>query len=85
MTDQPHSNPKKTWHALVLGRAGLDLYPNPDGGKTRNAHGFSADMGGSGGNIAVAMVVNEMLEPIRLPFVIATTKPVVDKYRKFMK
>ncbi|MFT5930278.1 MAG: 5-dehydro-2-deoxygluconokinase [Oceanospirillaceae bacterium] len=55
MTDQAHSNPEKTWHALVLGRAGLDLYPHFDGGKTRDAQGFSADMGGSGGNIAAAM------------------------------
>jgi len=39
----------------VLGRAGLDLYPQIDGGKTRDALGFSADMGGSGGNIAAAM------------------------------
>jgi|TARA_B110000977_G_scaffold165758_1_gene213211 5-dehydro-2-deoxygluconokinase len=43
------------WHALVLGRAGLDLYPQPNGGKTYEAEGFSADMGGSGGNIAAAM------------------------------
>ena len=55
MTDLPHTSTEKTWHALVLGRAGLDLYPQPDGGKTRDANGFSADMGGSGGNIAAAM------------------------------
>jgi|TARA_B110000240_G_scaffold75644_1_gene86132 5-dehydro-2-deoxygluconokinase len=55
MTDLPHTSPEKTWHALVLGRAGLDLYPQPDGGKTSDAHSFSADMGGSGGNIAAAM------------------------------
>jgi 5-dehydro-2-deoxygluconokinase len=55
MTDQFHLKPEKTWHALVLGRAGLDLYPHSDGDKTRDAQGFSADMGGSGGNIAVAM------------------------------
>jgi len=30
------------------------------------------------GNIAVAVAVNEMLEPIRLPFIVATTQPVVD-------
>jgi len=55
MSDLPHAGSEKTWHALVLGRAGLDLYPQPDGGKTSDAHGFSADMGGSGGNIAAAM------------------------------
>ena len=55
MTDLPHTSTNRTWHALVLGRAGLDLYPQIDGGKTRDALGFSADMGGSGGNIAAAM------------------------------
>ena len=55
MTDTPTSASAKTWHALVLGRAGLDLYPQTDGGKTRDANGFTADMGGSGGNIAAAM------------------------------
>ena len=55
MTNRPQPDPAKTWNALVLGRAGLDLYPQPNGGKTCDADGFSADMGGSGGNIAVAM------------------------------
>jgi 5-dehydro-2-deoxygluconokinase len=45
----------RDYQALVLGRAGLDLYPQPDGGKTRDATSFSADMGGSAGNIAVAI------------------------------
>ncbi|MCP4791258.1 MAG: hypothetical protein GY881_13575 [Gammaproteobacteria bacterium] len=49
------TNNLRHWHALVIGRAGLDLYPQPDGGKTRDATGFSADMGGSGGNIAAAV------------------------------
>ena len=43
------------YQALVLGRAGLDLYPEPDGRKARDASTFSADLGGSAGNIAVAM------------------------------
>ncbi len=55
MTSLPLSDSGKTWNALVLGRAGLDLYPQPDGGKPSDADGFSADMGGSGGNIAGAM------------------------------
>jgi len=45
----------RTWHALVLGRAGMDLYPEPDDCKIQNALSFSSDVGGSGGNIAVAM------------------------------
>jgi 5-dehydro-2-deoxygluconokinase len=53
MTSLPLSDSGKTWNALVLGRAGLDLYPQPDGGKTSDADGFSADMGGSGGNITL--------------------------------
>jgi 5-dehydro-2-deoxygluconokinase len=48
-------NSSRDYQALVLGRAGLDLYPQPDGAKTRDATSFSADMGGSAGNIAVAM------------------------------
>ena len=38
-----------------LGRAGLDFYPEPAGVSTENADYFSADMGGSAGNIAVAI------------------------------
>jgi 5-dehydro-2-deoxygluconokinase len=48
---------KKTrkWSALVVGRAGLDLYPQPSGSKTKLAKSFASDVGGSGGNIAIAM------------------------------
>jgi 5-dehydro-2-deoxygluconokinase len=55
MTQQSTAPYEKAWHCLVLGRAGLDLYPQVDGSKTRDAQGFSADMGGSGGNIAAAL------------------------------
>ncbi len=48
-------NSTRTWHALVLGRAGMDLYPEPDDCKIQDALSFSADLGGSAGNIAVAM------------------------------
>ncbi|MDJ0937969.1 MAG: 5-dehydro-2-deoxygluconokinase [Kiloniellales bacterium] len=41
--------------ALILGRAGMDLYPVEDGGKIAGAEGFTSDVGGSAGNIAVAM------------------------------
>ncbi len=40
---------------VVIGRAGLDLYPEPDGTKIEDASGFRADLGGSAGNIAVAL------------------------------
>ncbi len=49
---------RKSTHRLdmvVLGRAGLDLYPEPVGTKTRDARTFRADMGGSAGNTAVAL------------------------------
>lgn len=57
MSNQPKLNqdPSRYYQALVLGRAGLDLYPVPDGCKTRDAESFSSDVGGSAGNIAVAM------------------------------
>jgi len=32
------------------------------------------------GTIAVSLAVNEMLEPIRLPFVVLTTKPIVEAF-----
>ena len=38
-----------------IGRAGMDLYPEPAGKKTEEAEYFRADMGGSAGNIAVAL------------------------------
>jgi 5-dehydro-2-deoxygluconokinase len=41
--------------AIVVGRAGLDLYPLPDGTKTEHARQFAAEIGGSAGNIAVAL------------------------------
>ena len=48
-------NRERQYQALVIGRAGMDLYPQPDGCKTSNAQSFSADLGGSAGNIAVAI------------------------------
>ncbi|MEO1798418.1 MAG: PfkB family carbohydrate kinase, partial [Pseudomonadota bacterium] len=41
--------------ALIIGRAGMDLYPLPAGTKTADAESFRSDMGGSSGNIAAAM------------------------------
>ncbi|MBT6123233.1 MAG: carbohydrate kinase [Candidatus Puniceispirillum sp.] len=40
---------------FAIGRAGLDLYPEPIGTKTKDATSFNADLGGSAGNIAVAL------------------------------
>lgn len=41
--------------AIVVGRVGLDLYPEPDGARIEEAAGYVADLGGSAGNIAVAL------------------------------
>jgi 5-dehydro-2-deoxygluconokinase len=41
--------------AIVVGRAGMDLYPVPDGTETESAEHFAAEIGGSAGNIAVAI------------------------------
>ncbi len=43
---------------LVLGRAGLDLYPHPEGSKIFSAHMFRSDLGGSAGNICVSLIRN---------------------------
>lgn len=40
---------------MVLGRAGMDLYPDPAGTRIENATGFFACLGGSSGNIAAAL------------------------------
>ena len=45
----------QTLDALVIGRAGMDLYPIPPGTTTDQAETFLTDMGGSAGNISVAM------------------------------
>ncbi|WP_120495584.1 5-dehydro-2-deoxygluconokinase [Kiloniella sp. EL199] len=41
---------------VVLGRAGMDLYPDPPGTKTEDATQFVAALGGSSANIAAALV-----------------------------
>lgn len=41
---------------LVIGRAGMDLYPDPPGTRTEEATRFFACLGGSSANIAVALV-----------------------------
>jgi 5-dehydro-2-deoxygluconokinase len=41
--------------AIVIGRAGMDLYPIPDGTETESAATFAAEVGGSAANIAVAI------------------------------
>ena len=40
---------------VVLGRAGLDLYPEPPGTAIEDANSYSAHLGGSSANIAVAI------------------------------
>ena len=45
---------------LVIGRAGLDLYPEPPGTRTEDASSFSAALGGSSANIAVALARQSM-------------------------
>jgi 5-dehydro-2-deoxygluconokinase len=41
--------------AIIVGRAGMDLYPLPDGTETESATQFAAEIGGSAGNTAVAL------------------------------
>ena len=45
--------------AIVVGRAGMDLYPLPDGTETESAGTFAAEVGGSAANIAVAIARQE--------------------------
>jgi 5-dehydro-2-deoxygluconokinase len=46
---------ERQYAAIVVGRAGMDLYPVPDGTETESAEQFAAEIGGSAGNIAVAI------------------------------
>lgn len=41
---------------LVIGRAGMDFFPDPAGTKTEDATNFVADLGGSSANIAAGIV-----------------------------
>lgn len=45
---------------LVIGRAGMDLYPDPPGTKTEHAQQFVTALGGSSANIAVALTRHGM-------------------------
>jgi len=40
---------------LIIGRAGIDMYPDPAGTKIENATNFISHLGGSSANIAVAL------------------------------
>ena len=40
---------------LIIGRAGVDIYPDPPGTKIENANHFVTHLGGSSANIAVAL------------------------------
>ena len=40
---------------LIIGRAGIDIYPDPPGTKTENAKHFVTHLGGSSANISVAL------------------------------
>lgn len=41
---------------IIIGRAGMDIYPDPPGTKTEDAVSFFTCLGGSSSNIAVALV-----------------------------
>ena len=40
---------------LVIGRAGLDIYPEPPGTKISDVNNFSSHLGGSAANTCVAL------------------------------
>lgn len=48
-------DPARRFTAIVIGRAGMDLYPLPDGIEIESTENFAAEIGGSAGNIAVAV------------------------------
>jgi len=60
-------HPTAAFDALVIGRAGMDLYPLPDGTRTDAAATFASDLGGSAGNIAVALARHGMRVALAAP------------------
>ena len=42
---------------LLIGRAGIDIYPDPPGTKTENAKSFVTHLGGSSANMAVQLTL----------------------------
>ena len=44
---------------LVMGRAGMDLYPDPPGTRIEDAAQMTAALGGSAGNIAAARLCRQ--------------------------
>ena len=40
---------------LVIGRAGMDVYPEPPGTKTEDVESFSSHLGGSAANTCVSL------------------------------
>lgn len=55
MVDNFFSTHPKHKHFVSIGRAGLDFYAEPPGTEMEDATNFSAHVGGSAGNIAVAL------------------------------
>ena len=42
---------------LLIGRAGIDIYPDPPGTKTENAKSFVTHLGGSSANMGVQLTL----------------------------
>lgn len=63
----PSRTAKQDLDAIIVGRAGMDLYPAPHGTKTADADTFTSDLGGSAGNIAVALARHGMSVGLAAP------------------
>jgi 5-dehydro-2-deoxygluconokinase len=57
-------NPERRLAAIVVGRAGMDLYPVPDGLDIESTECFAAEIGGSAANIAVAIARHDYLAAV---------------------
>jgi len=63
---------------LVIDLGGLDAMQMISNVDQYTGWGLAGKVDPQLGKIGLALVVNEMMEPIRLPFVVATLKPVMD-------
>jgi len=63
---------------LAIGLGGLDAMSVISYADSITGFDLSSKVDPQLGKIGLALVLNEMLEPIRLPFVITTLKPVMD-------
>eukprot|EP00551_Chaetoceros_affinis_P009543 CAMPEP_0203672406 /NCGR_PEP_ID=MMETSP0090-20130426/8389_1 /ASSEMBLY_ACC=CAM_ASM_001088 /TAXON_ID=426623 /ORGANISM="Chaetoceros affinis, Strain CCMP159" /LENGTH=152 /DNA_ID=CAMNT_0050537717 /DNA_START=172 /DNA_END=630 /DNA_ORIENTATION=+ len=68
-----------TYGAIELG--GVDAVALVAKADSFTGYDFSSKIDPTYGKIGVAIVLNELMEPLRFPFTVSITKPIVDAFR----